>query len=290
MNVNEILHRTPPPILYHYTTQQGLLGIINSREIWATHTRYMNDTREFRHATELARQELERIVAAWSGPQSTFSFPGAREYMASMQGALSAGIEPKNICVCSFSEKGDVLSQWRAYGGGASGFAIGFSGEHLREMVKDRGWLVPVLYNESEQRALVRTLLEDLINEQRDRSEEEKAKLPLYGNLLEYLNRYAPILKHQSFGEECEWRIVTRPIDYKDEHFGYRAGPSMLIPYFRLSLRKTESLGIREIVIGPTPHPEQSRGSALGLLIKSGLAGGLIGAQLKFSAIPYRNW
>ncbi|MBZ5532291.1 MAG: DUF2971 domain-containing protein [Acidobacteriia bacterium] len=250
----------------------------------------MNDTREFRHATELARQELERIVAAWSGPQSTFSFPGAREYMASMQGALSAGIEPKNICVCSFSEKGDVLSQWRAYGGGASGFAIGFSGEHLREMVKDRGWLVPVLYNESEQRALVRTLLEDLINEQRDRSEEEKAKLPLYGNLLEYLNRYAPILKHQSFGEECEWRIVTRPIDYKDEHFGYRAGPSMLIPYFRLSLRKTESLGIREIVIGPTPHPEQSRGSALGLLIKSGLAGGLIGAQLKFSAIPYRNW
>ncbi len=104
MNVKEILHRTPPPILYYYTTQQGLLGIINSREIWATHTQYMNDVREFRHATEFAREQLSRVVSAWSISQSTPSFPGAREYVAAMLRAVSAGIEPKNVCVCSFSQ------------------------------------------------------------------------------------------------------------------------------------------------------------------------------------------
>lgn len=50
MHVKEILNRTPPAILYRYTTQRGLLGIISSKEIWATHTQYLNDAREFRHA------------------------------------------------------------------------------------------------------------------------------------------------------------------------------------------------------------------------------------------------
>ncbi len=38
-----------PELLYHYTTQEGLLGIFDTQEIWATHIRYLNDkTREFR--------------------------------------------------------------------------------------------------------------------------------------------------------------------------------------------------------------------------------------------------
>jgi hypothetical protein len=52
MNVKEILNRHPPGILYHYTTQTGLLGIITSGEIWASHTQYLNDVREFPHAIE----------------------------------------------------------------------------------------------------------------------------------------------------------------------------------------------------------------------------------------------
>src|SRR5579859_5166405 len=47
------LSQNPPRTLYHYTTQSGLLGIIQSGEIWATHTQYLNDQKEYRHATEL---------------------------------------------------------------------------------------------------------------------------------------------------------------------------------------------------------------------------------------------
>jgi hypothetical protein len=72
-----------------------------------------------------------------------------------------------NVCVCSFSEDGDSLSQWRAYGGNASGFAIGFSGEYLRRAFEELGWLVPVIYEDFEQRSLIRTLLEDVHEEKR---------------------------------------------------------------------------------------------------------------------------
>jgi DUF2971 family protein len=163
-----------------------------------------------------------------------------------MQNALLAGIETINVCVCSFSEQADLLSQWRAYGASASGFAIGFSGESLRESFADSGWLAPVLYDDDEQQDLIRRLLETLIEENRKLSDEEKGELPRSGNLRPYLNRYAPILKHKSFVEGREWRIITRPLACTFERFGYHVGPSMLIPYFRLPLGKKHALGIKE--------------------------------------------
>ena len=62
VSVKEILFRQPPEILYHYTGQKGLLGIIGKKEIWASHTQYLNDQREFRHAMELVRDELSQMA------------------------------------------------------------------------------------------------------------------------------------------------------------------------------------------------------------------------------------
>jgi hypothetical protein len=56
--LQEALSNRPPGPLYHYTNQRGLLGIIRSKEIWATHTQYLNDTREFLHAMQAMRNEL----------------------------------------------------------------------------------------------------------------------------------------------------------------------------------------------------------------------------------------
>lgn len=219
----------------------------------------------------------------------------ARACLPPMQEALSAGIESVNVCVCSFSGKGDSLSQWRAYGGPASGFAIGFSGAYLRQISEGLGWLVRVVYDEEQQRSLVRTLLEDVLEENRKRrSNEQSEYVPTFGNLLAYLNRYAPILKHKSFEEESEWRIITRPRMSTDDRFAYRTGASMLIPYYRLSLGEAESLGIQEIVIGPTPHPKQARASVYGVLIKNGIrvSGDVspAGVKLRRSEVPFRNW
>ena len=49
----------PPDILYHYTSAEGLLGIVWTREIWSTNVLYLNDTSELSHATEVLASELE---------------------------------------------------------------------------------------------------------------------------------------------------------------------------------------------------------------------------------------
>lgn len=37
------------PELFHYTNAKGLIGIIESQSIWATHYAYLNDSEEIRH-------------------------------------------------------------------------------------------------------------------------------------------------------------------------------------------------------------------------------------------------
>lgn len=215
------------------------------------------------------------------------------EVLSEMNEAVIQGMESINVCVCSFSEEGDVMSQWRAYAGGASSFSIGFSGTFLRAVSDQlKFWLVPVLYEEDEQRALVRTLLEDVLTENLQRraepmDRENEPGQPPGGNLVAYLNRYAPILKHKSFSEEREWRIISRPLFCSREGFGYRTGASMLIPYFRIPLSSEQQpFSIEEIIVGPTPHPEQSIRSVKGLLIRQKLEKTVV----RKSEAPYRNW
>jgi hypothetical protein len=288
MNVKEILHREPPGILYHYTTQRGLLGIITTNEIWASHTQYLNDRLEFRHAIEIAKDELLKM-------KREPMFIDKMELLDEIESALGIRMESVNVCVCSFSADGDVLSQWRAYGENASGFSIGFSDAFLRSVCNNLSfWLVPVLYEEEQQRTLIRTLLEDVLEENFQTQSQGASNaggelgdssLP-GGNLVAYLNRYAPLIKHKAFIEEHEWRIVSPPLSCAKERFGYREGASMLIPYFRIPLvSDTQPFGIKEIFVGPTPHPEQSIRSLRGLLTKNKLT-----ATLTHSQVPYRNW
>jgi len=42
----QTISQAQPKLLYHYTTQEGLLGILEKASIWATHYRYLNDASE----------------------------------------------------------------------------------------------------------------------------------------------------------------------------------------------------------------------------------------------------
>jgi hypothetical protein len=49
----------PPPILYHYTTQEGLLGILETDSLWATKIHFLNDSSEYALACNLAVEEIK---------------------------------------------------------------------------------------------------------------------------------------------------------------------------------------------------------------------------------------
>ena len=45
--------QTSPSILYHYTTAHGLRCIVESKSIWASDFRFLNDASEFQHGRSI---------------------------------------------------------------------------------------------------------------------------------------------------------------------------------------------------------------------------------------------
>lgn len=282
--LNEVLSRRPDRPLYHYTRQSGLLGIIGKRQIWATHSQYLNDRREYKHALGLVCEEIERLLVSANHE--------SRSVLQKMKEGIS-GNESINVCVCSFSEERDSLSQWRAYGAGTSGFAIGFSDDCLAAVTRKLDWfLAPCIYDLSEQRVLIKSLVEEVLEESMERkntteTELEKKYWARGASLGAYLHRYALILKDPSFREEREWRIISRPLMCERELFDFREGSSLLVPYYKVPL-DGDGLAFRvhEVVVGPTPDEERSKGSVRSFLVRHGLAD----VPVAVSSVPYRTW
>jgi hypothetical protein len=59
-------------IIYHYTSQQGLLGIVNGKSLWVSSIRHLNDAAEFGYSVEMIREILTRRLRAERGPWNTY--------------------------------------------------------------------------------------------------------------------------------------------------------------------------------------------------------------------------
>jgi hypothetical protein len=221
----------PPPILYHYTNGVGVLGIIQKRVLYASSSLHLNDAMEHKIANHLLNEELEA---------SRLSEVEKHEFRSLMRFAAQ-----RSSYVCSFSENGNVLSQWRAYCREGHGFAVGFSRNNpLFGSAKQNSFsLVPCVYKKREQkklcRALINTFREQYLNA--GHTMESRANLPdtIRAFFANYNWTYAFLLvnaalKHIGFKEEAEWRLISqRP---EDLNLTFRTGRFGLVPYFRLPL------------------------------------------------------
>ena len=286
--LNAILDEAPPRLLYHYTDQKGLLGIIETKDIWATHYQCLNDTQEFLYAKELVRKELEMRASTARGKE--------RSLLEVMSSALNGpGNEDVNLYVASFSEEPDSLPQWRAYGGSTSGFAVGFQCERL--VLPEAFVLARCIYDPAEQSRVIAAIISEVLGRPKE------SLIPLENvlrvMLLFELHAFALILKHPKFAEEKEWRIISRvmmdnapafPIEDANK-LDFRAGKSMLIPYRCVSLRDGNgSFLLKRVVVGPSPSPVQALRSVRSLLnskLKREESGSV---EVQSSDIPYRNW
>jgi hypothetical protein len=112
---------------------------------------------------------------------------------------------------------------------------------------------------------------------------EDDAILNFYLELM----RVAPTMKHNSFEEEQEWRLVLHRGFSLVPEVNYRSGKSLLVPYvdFKLSLKKSEDV-ISDVIVGPSPHMSLSVRSAREFLEQNRFSSAIV----EGSSIPFRNW
>lgn len=307
---DEMILKNRPPIpdlLYHYTTMEGLLGIVKTGKLWSTHIKYLNDSREYEFLWQLLaariEQRFETSILPYESPE--------RKRIASLQWFRA----PIETFVSSFSDDGgDRLSQWRGYSGDGVGFSIGFSGPMLEKLVEtfnatpeaDRrlsASILPVIYFSEDDAAK----FDEIINNTW-KSPVEAPGLSKERMFSTLMSAFAWAYKHNSFREEKEWRLtistypfsapkptaelspaVQRILHGPSEPapgLCFRSGKSMLIPYREIDLISIDAEFINKITIGPTPHPELSAKAVNDLLLSKGLKH----CEVKVSAVPYRHW
>ena len=271
-----------PSELFHYTDQNGLLGIISSQSFWTTKITCLNDSSEYFLAFEIAKSLLEELAKF-----SDYDTVKVHFLLDEMRGSQY------NRYVGSFSEAGDLLSQWRAYGSSTSGYALGLNSRKLNEILDQQGfYLSKCIYDPVKQKEIITALIIKQLEKGYFPEPETYGviagtrtyAIPAMSNFWHELTSIAPLIKDTGFQEEQEWRLVSKDAILYDK-VEFRKGISYLIPYFPLTLSPLPNL-LSSIIVGPSPHPQISEETLRMLLSKQGLSK----TKIVHSKIPFRYW
>lgn len=261
-----------PTELTHYTNLDGLRGIIESKALWASSAKFMNDAAELSHGLEIAESLVKGLSLNVS--QDTV--------LKDVLGDLRKN-PPQTFLTC-FCTKNDLLSQWRGYGG-TQGVSITFEAAKLSDMVESyKGSLAEVLYGDDKSeriRAAIRAHFENLPNK------------PFVGGsslgkdeLRALLAGLLPQLKHDGFSEEKEWRFVVQRLHASPSLLRHRVRGNVVLPYLELTPSGSLSeLPIKAVTVGPGKNPALTRESLEIYLREKGLAVVPVAA----SQVPYRE-
>lgn len=281
--------------IYHYTTQAGLYGILDTQTLHATHYRYLNDASEMEQLKgRLSKQIIgsfrHRFDAAVKGKSLRLT-PTELELTLAMRArdfikklydtTFGIGIDLKVFqpFIASFCghegqyEKANgLLSQWRGYGRD-SGYAIILRTQDLWRMVAE---------HEGKRYAYTPYLLKNVVYEsEKDVFENEFKELAgaldraireglggpateaLFPQFTDAIARY----KHGAFAEEREVRMLLSPPEVSkllkpEEHAARGLYDKQihfrdnLVPYIILFEGMNVTLPVERIIVGPHREKE----------------------------------
>ncbi len=253
----QIEKEPPPKMIYHYTNDIGLRGIIETGKLWFTDIFNQNDPSELRHGLNPAVEILEAEAAK--------GMPEAKLFADHVAKMLRGGIEQTaHYFVCCFSKADDDLGQWRAYADNGRGYAIGFDARMLESAFAEAkpgpgNMTFPITYGEVELREMYRQIISEVI---------PLVSLPrgkkLKSNVInEYMTELSvslcvPILraslffKHKAYGNEQEYRFLQLfdkgPIVPDLKH---RGRPYSLLRYREFDWRSAAPDSLKTIMLGP---------------------------------------
>jgi hypothetical protein len=279
----------PQERLYHYTTFTGLLGIVESGALWASDIRYMNDSAELKHTANLIRTEITRRITAGHAKPDLLN-----QFLDWVTHRITNG---HMLFASSFRSNGNLLSQWRGYSRLGKGVSLGFAPESISRCARQQSFQIgKCIYSSKSQERLISRIIDaiEALAEKHVPACDQQGKIGdhSYHSIFQLIEsdllRIAAILKHPSFREEEEWRVVSPVItDYVKAPVLFREGASMLVPYieFNLIAETNAPIELEHLFLGPTPNITISMNSLTMFLAKNSIRPD---KGVSYCQIPYR--
>jgi len=273
---------TAQKTLFHYTSLEGLKGIINEKGFWATNLNYMNDTSERKYAHEVIMRALQHSIA-----DSKFS----SKFKSVLKGAYSKHNENNYYAVC-FTKDGNSLPMWQVYGGSCGvSIELDLTKDYnfifapncfFHDMVYDENLLfkftckiIDIYYN------IFKTIEKD--NDIHfDIIKDDISREISFGILWGMDN-----FKNPYFSHEKETRLLYRHEEGITD-IKFRKKDDTLIPYVTLPIKvinkENTLLPIKSIMVGPGKKQAETMEKVTDFMIKNGY-----NIEVKCSKIPYRG-
>lgn len=252
--------------LFHYTTPKGLIGIFSNNVLWASDIFSLNDAEELTRGMNIARNIIDRLYESADDSK--------KDRINRIRKDLAHIGPSQNIStlVCSFTEAGDQLSQWRAYCQGG-GYAIGFPFDGLKKVAEAQDFvLAQCLYAPPKQESEIQKVIDETALPWFENPEPFKQKHPsssvsdigcgISNQLIWNLHGICSVLKNISFSEEKEWRLVTETKSDWHKKLMFRPKQGLVVPYIHIDLPDPDDRTFWnqvEVFVGPTPYPEESK-------------------------------
>jgi hypothetical protein len=271
-------------LLWHYTTGQSLIKIVESARLYSTQVSCLNDSSEMRYGQTLFKRALtDALPKLRDGDVRVRDF--IDRYLKAID-EVNANVIPPHagsmFFVSCFTAKADDLSTWRAYGSGHNGYAIGMRAGHL--IGDPLNALVKVNYDSTVHAQLAAAVVDATVRFYAEGLEGKNAEeiqawerefVEAWESKITYLQ---PLVKDPGFEAEGEYRILRAYAATDRDSVIILQKNAMMTRHVPLALPKSDAalLPIEKVMVGPCRHPGVTQVSVDLLLQKRGYPAGQV--------------
>lgn len=209
--------------IYHYTSGEGLIGIMRDKELWFTNIYFLNDNNELLYTYKLIKNLVDNLDIEKDLKELII---GRCNYIL-QKNYLSSESQiwyRRNYYVASFSTNKDNLNLWNYYTKtDKTGYNIKFQ---WKTFTQDDFQYGKVCYKLDEQETMLKQTISNANKEyKKDKSTWEK----LWENFI----IYSLFFKHPKYSQEEEYRFVLTKNSHDEEckECSFRSKNGLIIPY-----------------------------------------------------------
>lgn len=125
--------------IYHYTSQAGLLGIIEGKSIRCTNHKFLNDRMEYNYAVGILKEHCENIIKKLKNNKKLDAqgIEITSHFFKTTSDFLFKNI--RDTYVACFTTKPDDTNHWQSYGNKQVSYAIEFDASELEVAINMSG-------------------------------------------------------------------------------------------------------------------------------------------------------
>lgn len=297
-----------PEYLYHYTTIEALLSILEGDCLWASDLESTNDPAELLHIWELGRQACVTQAVSEYGcsteslknfiaqvplrpePSDAVESWIYRHFISGILERIENLGDPRwkstvgRVFAVSFCGKGDLLSQWRGYGLNGGGVCIAFdqmllSSDFAPNVTLEKIKYAPDVQIDELQGLFTRSFRDycksmdgvPITFSIKGTGPDDIAINAAFESLVTQMADVAHTFKRPGFAEEQEHRLIKRLAlnSHELDEVNVRANGNSIIPYMILR-SQAGKLPIREIIQGPAYESVKADYALVALLKRKG--------------------